>query len=546
STSDQQSTRDYPHFSGEHHNGPLSVASSSSASVTASASASAAVTAKMYHSSAVAAYTDLAAAGSAASAGVGVGVSGYHHQQAVNAPVYVPSNRQYNHVAAHFGSAAAAQNPWPTDSFGSPHAQLPAQFYTQNAAVMMGSWRSAHDPTGFQRYSPYESAMDFQFGEGRECVNCGAISTPLWRRDGTGHYLCNACGLYHKMNGMNRPLIKPSKRLVSATATRRLGLCCTNCGTRTTTLWRRNNDGEPVCNACGLYYKLHGVNRPLAMRKDGIQTRKRKPKKTGSGPTGGAGGTGSGAGSSSTLDSIKECKEEHDLKPSLSLERHSLGKLHSDLKSSSSTSSSLMGQHLAQQQQQTGHQQQHQHQQSQQQQAGHQQCFPHYGQTATQQQTQHQQHAHGMTSASAQSQLNARQLHGAGGSQLYTPSSSSGGGSASAYTSHSAETPTLSNGTPSPHYQHHHHHLAGSHGHHVTAAAHHHLQAAAAAAAYGVKTEASATNYDYVNNCYFGGSFGALGGAASTAAMAGGAASELAGYHHQHNVIQAAKLMATS
>lgn len=55
-------------------------------------------------------------------------------------------------------------------------------------------------------------------------------------------------------------------------------MSCTNCGTLTTTIWRRNVRGEMVCNACGLYFKLHGVNRPHSMRRDTIHTRRRRPK----------------------------------------------------------------------------------------------------------------------------------------------------------------------------------------------------------------------------------------------------------------------------
>lgn len=93
-----------------------------------------------------------------------------------------------------------------------------------------------------------------------------------------------ATGMF-SIRPQSSPNSPPESNLSSAAPSRpgspRLGgdssvpTTCTNCFTTTTPLWRRNPEGHPLCNACGLFLKLHGVVRPLSLKTDVIKKRNR-------------------------------------------------------------------------------------------------------------------------------------------------------------------------------------------------------------------------------------------------------------------------------
>ncbi|WFD30674.1 Sodium- and chloride-dependent GABA transporter 1 [Malassezia sp. CBS 17886] len=66
------------------------------------------------------------------------------------------------------------------------------------------------------------------------------------------------------------PTLQPHAPIAESTPT-----VCWNCQTTTTPLWRRDAEGNALCNACGLFQRLHGVMRPLSLKTDVIKKRNR-------------------------------------------------------------------------------------------------------------------------------------------------------------------------------------------------------------------------------------------------------------------------------
>jgi hypothetical protein len=277
-----------------------------------------------------------------------------------------------------------------------------------------------------------------------------------------------------------------------------LGLCCTNCGTRTTTLWRRNNEGEPVCNACGLYFKLHGINRPLAMRKDGIQTRKRKPKKA-----------GSSAGD--ILGLTKKDDLHHD---DSKLDRNGNTKLMLPTSPKVHLSTSPSRSHLSPHLTHTHHSHLHHNH------PHHHQSYPLSSPLSNMQPTKYEHST--PVSSSASSVITSASHKTNDNHNLSSAASVASSGHSHLYTS-----PLMSQ--------------SNSHSYLHNTYSNVKSESSIPGITHNSSSGVLAGNYDYMNNPiqngYFSGSFGLSNGNGSQMDI---------GFHHQHNVIQAAKLMASS
>ncbi|KAJ7663201.1 hypothetical protein DFH06DRAFT_1189597 [Mycena polygramma] len=166
-----------------------------------------------------------------------------------------------------------------SSSSSSPHNNT--GYFLPSASTSISSASTAATLLGRHASGPGASANGGNpNGAKKECIHCHVTSTPLWRRHPTTQApLCNACGLYLQQRKTLRPQALIDADLPSPPSSPRIpdeeytGPMCSHCKTRATSVWRRSKSGEQVCNACGVYQRLRGKERPLSLRRNRIKPR---------------------------------------------------------------------------------------------------------------------------------------------------------------------------------------------------------------------------------------------------------------------------------
>lgn len=159
---------------------------------------------------------------------------------------------EVEHLSDHFSPRSFCQA-------DKPYSYAPEQPLQEGAEWAGPQWGWRGGPAdGYswkEREGPKPEESTRRRAKFRVCTNCGTTTTPSWRRSTNNKMLlCNACGLYQKLHGSDRPFsITPDGKTKAIKTAIEKGVC-RGCGVSQTPLWRRGYSSECLCSSCSLLY----------------------------------------------------------------------------------------------------------------------------------------------------------------------------------------------------------------------------------------------------------------------------------------------------
>ncbi|KAF9316142.1 Erythroid transcription factor [Podila horticola] len=137
-----------------------------------------------------------------------------------------------------------------------PGASVPAVESLSHSPETPSPPQEDQDGTSSKRLSMSKQEIQSLDPDPKFCNNCGTTTTPSWRRCPQGRILlCNACGLYQKLHNRPRPYFKAKDGTIKIHRTLPEHSPCVHCGTSTSPIWRKSEKNEPVCHGCSVISK---------------------------------------------------------------------------------------------------------------------------------------------------------------------------------------------------------------------------------------------------------------------------------------------------
>jgi len=112
----------------------------------------------------------------------------------------------------------------------------------------------------YMEQAPVKTTKDMKRkGKPRVCTNCHTTTTPSWRRGNNGKtLLCNACGLYQKLHNRPRPFSVNSEGRTKALKGAPEKIICVSCNNFFLVGDVKSTSSGTMCYMCHAYYKSGG------------------------------------------------------------------------------------------------------------------------------------------------------------------------------------------------------------------------------------------------------------------------------------------------